>query len=107
MLKGFLTVGGWTMLSRVLGLVRDQLLAAMMGAGPVQDAYQVAFRLPNLFRRLFGEGAFNAAFVPLFSGAAGQGGPGGRARLRPRGAGRAAVLAALPDRRWARSSCRS
>ena len=68
MLKGFLTVGGWTMLSRVLGLVRDQLLAAMMGAGPVQDAYQVAFRLPNLFRRLFGEGAFNAAFVPLFSG---------------------------------------
>ena len=68
MLKGFLTVGGWTMLSRVLGLVRDQLLAAMMGAGPMQDAYQVAFRLPNLFRRLFGEGAFNAAFVPLFSG---------------------------------------
>ncbi len=68
MLRGFLTVGGWTMLSRILGLVRDQLLAAMMGAGPMQDAYQVAFRLPNLFRRLFGEGAFNAAFVPLFSG---------------------------------------
>lgn len=55
------------MLSRILGLVRDQLLAACMGAGPVQDAYQVAFRLPNMFRRLFGEGAFNAAFVPLFS----------------------------------------
>ncbi|AQS84845.1 MAG: murein biosynthesis integral membrane protein MurJ [Acetobacter aceti] len=67
MLKGFLTVGGWTMLSRILGLVRDQLLAAFMGAGPMQDAYQVAFRLPNMFRRLFGEGAFNAAFVPLFS----------------------------------------
>ncbi|WP_323991205.1 MULTISPECIES: murein biosynthesis integral membrane protein MurJ [Nguyenibacter] len=67
MLKGFLTVGGWTMLSRVLGLVRDQLLAAFLGAGPVQDAYQVAFRLPNMFRRLFGEGALNAAFVPLFS----------------------------------------
>ncbi len=75
MLKGFLTVGGWTMLSRVLGLVRDQLLAAMMGAGPVQDAYQVAFRLPNLFRRLFGEGAFNAAFVPLFSGVLAREGP--------------------------------
>ncbi len=68
MLRGFLTVGGWTMASRILGLVRDQLLAALMGAGPMQDAYQVAFRLPNLFRRLFGEGAFNSAFVPLFSG---------------------------------------
>ncbi|MBO1325904.1 murein biosynthesis integral membrane protein MurJ [Acetobacter sp. TBRC 12305] len=67
MLRNFLTVGGWTMLSRILGLVRDQLLAALMGAGALQDAYQVAFRLPNMFRRLFGEGAFNAAFVPLFS----------------------------------------
>jgi putative peptidoglycan lipid II flippase len=67
MLRNFLTVGGWTMLSRVLGLVRDQLLAAFMGAGALQDAYQVACRLPNMFRRLFGEGAFNAAFVPLFS----------------------------------------
>ena len=75
MLKGFLTVGGWTMASRVLGLVRDQLLAALMGAGPMQDAYQVAFRLPNLFRRLFGEGAFNAAFVPLFSGLLANEGP--------------------------------
>lgn len=55
------------MLSRILGLVRDQLLAAFMGAGALQDAYLVAFRLPNMFRRLFGEGAFNAAFVPLFS----------------------------------------
>ena len=75
MLKGFLTVGGWTMASRILGLVRDQLLAAMMGAGPMQDAYQVAFRLPNLFRRLFGEGAFNSAFVPLFSGLLANEGP--------------------------------
>ncbi len=67
MLRGFLTVGGWTMASRVLGLVRDQLLAAFLGAGPAQDAFQVAVRLPNMFRRLFGEGAFNAAFVPLFA----------------------------------------
>lgn len=67
MLKNLLTVSGWTMLSRLLGLVRDQLLAAFLGAGPLQDAYQVAFRLPNMFRRLFGEGAFNAAFVPLFT----------------------------------------
>lgn len=67
MLKNLLTVGSWTMISRLLGLIRDQLLAAFLGASPLQDAYQVAFRLPNMFRRLFGEGAFNAAFVPLFT----------------------------------------
>lgn len=55
------------MISRVLGFVRDILLAATMGAGPVTDAFVVAFRFPNLFRRLFAEGAFNAAFVPLFA----------------------------------------
>src|ERR1700712_5507030 len=75
MLKGFLTVGAWTMASRVLGLVRDQLLAAFMGAGPAQDAFQVAVRLPNMFRRLFGECAFNAAFVPLFSSLLAKEGP--------------------------------
>jgi putative peptidoglycan lipid II flippase len=68
MLRGILTVGGWTMASRVLGFARDILIAAMLGAGPVADAFFVANRLPNLFRRLFGEGAFNAAFVPAFSG---------------------------------------
>ena len=67
MLRNFLTVGSWTMLSRVLGLIRDQLLAAFLGAGPAQDAYLVSLRLPNMFRRLFGEGAFNAAFVPMFT----------------------------------------
>ena len=68
MLRGILTVGGWTMASRVLGFARDILIAAMLGAGPVADAFFVANRLPNLFRRLFGEGAFNAAFVPAFAG---------------------------------------
>lgn len=68
MLRGILTVGGWTMASRVLGFARDILIAAMLGAGPVADTFFVANRLPNLFRRLFGEGAFNAAFVPAFSG---------------------------------------
>jgi putative peptidoglycan lipid II flippase len=68
MLRGVLTVGGWTMLSRVLGFARDMLIAAMLGAGPVADAFFVALKLPNLFRRLFGEGAFNVAFVPAFTG---------------------------------------
>ena len=67
MLRGILTVGGWTMASRLLGFARDILIAALLGAGPVADAFFVANRLPNLFRRLFGEGAFNAAFVPAFS----------------------------------------
>ncbi len=56
------------MASRVAGLVRDQLIAAFLGAGALSDAFFVANRLPNLFRRLFGEGAFNSAFVPVFSG---------------------------------------
>ena len=68
MLRNVLTVGGWTMASRALGFVRDMLIAALLGAGPVADAFFVAQKLPNLFRRLFGEGAFNAAFVPAFSG---------------------------------------
>ena len=68
MLRGILTVGGWTMASRILGFGRDILIAALLGAGAVGDAFVVANKLPNLFRRLFGEGAFNAAFVPEFSG---------------------------------------
>ncbi|MDP6708744.1 MAG: murein biosynthesis integral membrane protein MurJ [Alphaproteobacteria bacterium] len=61
------TVGGYTMASRILGFVRDILIAAVVGTGPVADAFFVAFKLPNFFRRLFAEGAFNAGFVPLFS----------------------------------------
>ena len=68
MLKGILTVGGWTLISRVLGFARDMLIAALVGTGPIADAFFVALKLPNLFRRLFGEGAFNAAFIPSFSG---------------------------------------
>ena len=61
------TVGGYTMISRILGFARDILIAATVGAGPVADAFFVAFKLPNFFRRLFAEGAFNAGFVPLFT----------------------------------------
>jgi putative peptidoglycan lipid II flippase len=68
MLRGVLTVGGWTMASRILGFARDMLIAAILGTGPIADAFLAALKLPNLFRRLFGEGAFNAAFVPAFAG---------------------------------------
>jgi len=68
MLRSIFTVGGWTMVSRILGFARDVLIASRLGAGPVADAFFVALKLPNLFRRLFGEGAFNAAFVPAFAG---------------------------------------
>jgi len=67
LLRSAMTVGGMTLLSRILGFARDVLLAALLGAGMVAEAFVVAFRLPNLFRRFFGEGAFNAAFVPLFA----------------------------------------
>ncbi len=67
LLTGFFTVGGWTMISRIMGLVRDLIMAAFLGAGPVAEAFQIAFALPNMFRRLFAEGAFNMAFVPMFS----------------------------------------
>ena len=65
--KSFATVGGLTLLSRMFGFVRDILIAATLGSGWVADAFVVAFRFPNLFRRLFGEGAFNSAFVPIFA----------------------------------------
>ena len=65
--RAFATVGAMTAISRLLGFIRDVLIAAMLGAGPTADAFFVAFRIPNLFRRLFAEGAFDSAFVPLFS----------------------------------------
>src|SRR5579883_2296593 len=68
LLRSAATVGLLTLMSRVLGFLRDMLTAAFLGAGPVTDAFFVAQRLPNLFRSLFAEGAFNAAFVPLFAG---------------------------------------
>ncbi len=67
LLRSTATVGGMTAISRVLGFVRDVLIAGTLGTGPIADAFFVAFRFPNLFRRFFAEGAFNAAFVPLFS----------------------------------------
>lgn len=65
--RSIATVGGYTGLSRILGFLRDILIASVVGTGPVADAFFVAFRIPNMFRRIFAEGAFNAAFVPLFA----------------------------------------
>jgi putative peptidoglycan lipid II flippase len=67
MVKGALTVGSLTGASRILGFVRDLMIAAVLGAGAAADAFFVSFKLANLLRRLFAEGAFNAAFVPLFA----------------------------------------
>ena len=67
MMRGFFTVGFWTLVSRVMGFLRDVLIAGALGASPVAEAFFLAFSLPNLFRRFFAEGAFNIAFVPMFS----------------------------------------
>lgn len=67
MIRKILTVGGYTLVSRLTGFLRDIMLAAIIGAGPVADAFFVAFRLPNHFRAIFAEGAFNSAFIPAYA----------------------------------------
>ena len=67
LVRSFMTVGGWTLISRIFGFIRDMMIAAYLGAGPVAEAFLVAFSLPNMFRRIFAEGAFNTAFVPIFA----------------------------------------
>ena len=67
LIKSTWTFSFFTLLSRVLGYLRDLFIAIFLGSGPIADAFFVAFRIPNTFRRLFSEGTFNAAFVPLYS----------------------------------------
>jgi len=67
LIANFMTVGLWTLISRITGLAREIIFAALFGASPTAEAFQVAFALPNMFRRFFAEGAFNMAFIPLFS----------------------------------------
>ncbi|AHB48271.1 multidrug transporter MurJ [Hyphomicrobium nitrativorans NL23] len=94
--RAFATVGGLTLASRVLGFLRDIAFAWGFGAGMVADAFAVAFRFPNLFRRLFGEGAFNSAFIPLFAKELeGNGRDAARSFAEEALAGLAAVLVAL------------
>ena len=72
-LRNAASVGFATLFSRILGFVRDTMVAAALGAGPAADAFVVAFRLPSLLRRLFAEGAVNTAFIPLHGEADKQG----------------------------------
>ena len=65
--KSIATFGGFTLISRITGFFRDMVLANFLGAGMISDAFFVAFKLPNLFRSLFAEGAFTSAFVPMLS----------------------------------------
>jgi putative peptidoglycan lipid II flippase len=65
--KSTTTFSFFTIISRILGYIRDILIAIFLGAGPLADAFFVAFRIPNTFRRLFSEGTFNAAFVPSYA----------------------------------------
>ncbi len=68
LIRSTTTIGGYTLLSRVLGFVRDITIASSIGASFLSDAFFIAFKLPNFLRRLFAEGAFNSAFVPMFAG---------------------------------------
>lgn len=81
LLRSVTTIGGWTLISRLTGFARDMLIAAFLGAGPAADAFFVAFKLPNFFRRLFAEGAFNSAFLPLFARKLTEAGPDAAVRF--------------------------
>ncbi|MFK8250791.1 murein biosynthesis integral membrane protein MurJ [Ancylobacter terrae] len=94
MIRHIFSVGGWTLLSRLTGFIRDIVMAAVLGAGPVADAFLIAFRLPNHFRAIFAEGAFNAAFVPSYTRVMTQEGPE-RARLFANGILTAVVVVQL------------
>jgi putative peptidoglycan lipid II flippase len=83
-LRNILSVGAWTLVSRATGFLRDVVMAAILGTGPMADAFVVAFKLPNHFRAIFGEGAFNAAFVPAYSRVREQQGAAEAARFQGR-----------------------
>ena len=79
LLKSTGIIGGMTLISRLFGFARDMLISRLLGGTALGDAWQIAFQLPNIFRRLFAEGAFSAAFVPLFNRKLAQNGDGGKA----------------------------
>lgn len=82
MLRSLFSVGGFTLLSRVVGFARDILMASVLGRGVLSDAFVIAFRLPNHLRAIFAEGAYNAAFIPLYASLRQQGGEAARTFAR-------------------------
>ena len=94
MIRNLLSVGGFTLLSRVAGFLTTAVQSAVMGAGEVSDAFFIAQRLPNSFRSIFGEGAFNAAYIPCYSQALEQEGADSAQEFRLAGVHAAAGLAA-------------
>ena len=106
MLGRIFTVGGYTLLSRLTGFARDIMLAAILGAGPMADAFFVALRLPNHFRAIFAEGAFNAAFVPAYAHVHGEGGESVGAAVRRPHLHAAVPVASDPAGAWPGCSCR-
>ena len=102
LLKALSTVSGMTLLSRITGLARESLKATVFGAGLQMDAFEAAFRLPNILRRLFAEGAFSQAFVPIFAEYRRQRGDDETTRAgrpRRRRCSRVALLVAVGGRR--------
>ena len=106
MLGRIFTVGGYTLLSRLTGFARDIMLAAILGAGPVADAFFVALRLPNHFRAIFAEGAFNAAFVPAYAHVHGERGEASARLFADRIFTLLFAVATGPAGRWRGCSCR-
>ena len=106
MLKQILGVGGWTLVSRVTGLIRDIVIAAVLGSGVMYEAFAYAFRLPNHFRAIFGEGAFNAAYVPSYAKAEADGGAVATRELVGQRVHAAPWRTSGHPRRSPRSSCR-
>ena len=82
MYRNIFSVGGWTIASRLTGFLRDMALAALLGGGALNDAYVAAIKLPNQFRQIFGEGSFNAAYLPTYTSVLERKGPDEGRRTR-------------------------
>ena len=106
MIRSFLTVSSGTLISRLLGFVRDSMIAALLGAGPVADAFLMAFQLVNVVRRLLTEGALNAALVPAWLRVREAGGAAAVATFAGRVLGTVSVTLVIDRRRWSACRCR-
>ena len=106
MVRNIFSVGGWTIVSRLTGFFRDMALAALLGGGALNDAYVAAIKLPNQFRQIFGEGSFNAAYLPTYTSVLEREGPRGGGPFREPGVHPAHPVADRAARRSSISTCR-